>query len=124
MAFDKVAYNTDYIRKNLRQFMVKVSRIHEPELVEWLEGKDNVQAYIKGLIKADMEKSKQEQNHEVSEAEQFVIDIVHCACQEDKTPMTYDDAAVNLSEWKKDGVDVPEGLTAQLLMKYWNEAIK
>lgn len=43
-----------YNAKNLRQFMVKINRSTEPELLEYLESVDNVQGYIKALIRADM----------------------------------------------------------------------
>ena len=52
----RVQYEVDYIRQNQRQFMVKVNRKLEPEMVDWLEAKDNVQAYVKQLIREDMEK--------------------------------------------------------------------
>ena len=56
MGFDRKQYNIDYIKANQRQFMLKVNRIHEADMVEWLEGKENVQAYLKQLIREDMEK--------------------------------------------------------------------
>jgi hypothetical protein len=37
--------------------MLKVNRIHEPDMVAWLESKPAVQTYLKELIRADMEKS-------------------------------------------------------------------
>lgn len=45
-----------YIQKAMRQFMVKVNRFTEPELLDWLESQDNKQGYIKELILADMAK--------------------------------------------------------------------
>lgn len=48
----------EYIKKNMRQFMVKINRVTEPELLEWLESKPNKQGYIKELILADMEKNQ------------------------------------------------------------------
>ena len=50
----------EYIKKNMRQFMVKVNRITEPELLEWLESQPNKQGYIKELIIADMQSKKGE----------------------------------------------------------------
>ena len=47
-------YLAEYVKKNQRQFMLKVNRIHEPEMVEWLESKDSIQAYLKELIRKDM----------------------------------------------------------------------
>lgn len=51
-------YNINYVKANIRQFMLKVNRKLDPEMVDFLESKDNVQAYLKELIKADMEKQK------------------------------------------------------------------
>lgn len=47
-----------YIQKAMRQFMVKINRFTEPELLEWMESQPNKQGYIKELIKADMEKHR------------------------------------------------------------------
>ena len=52
----RVKYETQYIRENQRQFMLKVNRKLDPEMVEWLESQENVQAYLKQLIREDMEK--------------------------------------------------------------------
>lgn len=48
-------YEIDYIKQNQRQFMLKVNRKTDPDMVAWLESKENVQAYLKDLIRADME---------------------------------------------------------------------
>ena len=58
MSFDRTQYNIDYIKANQRQFMLKVNRNIDPDMIAWLESKDNVQAYMKELIRADMEKQK------------------------------------------------------------------
>lgn len=50
-------YEIDYIKQNQRQFLLRVNRKLEPEMIEWLEGKGNVQAYLKELIRKDMESS-------------------------------------------------------------------
>lgn len=54
---NKQQYDNEYVKKNQRQFMLKVNRIHEPDLVDWLESKPAIQTYLKELIRADMEKS-------------------------------------------------------------------
>ena len=51
-------YNSGYVKENLRQFMLKVNRKLDPDMVEWLESKDNVQAYLKELIRKDMESNR------------------------------------------------------------------
>ena len=51
-------YNAGYVKENIRQFMLKVNKKLDPEMVEWLESKENVQSYLKDLIRKDMESSK------------------------------------------------------------------
>ncbi len=54
MAFDKQAYDSQYVKQFKRQFMLKVSRIYDADIVEWLEAKDNLQTYLKDLIRKDI----------------------------------------------------------------------
>jgi hypothetical protein len=54
------AYNIEYIRNYQRQFMLKVNRKTEPEMVEWLESQKSVQTYLKQLILEDMNRKKKE----------------------------------------------------------------
>ena len=54
------AYNIEYIRNYQRQFMLKVNRKTEPEMVEWLESQESVQTYLKQLIQEDMSRKKKE----------------------------------------------------------------
>lgn len=54
------AYNIEYIRNYQRQFMLKVNRKTEPEMVEWLESQESVQTYLKQLILKDMNRKKKE----------------------------------------------------------------
>lgn len=49
-------YNLDYVKQFQRQFMLKVNRNTDPEMVAWMESQENVQAYLKQLIREDMEK--------------------------------------------------------------------
>ena len=56
MAFDKSSYDNEYIKANQRQFLLKVNRIHEEDMVKWLESQKSIQTYLKALIRADMEK--------------------------------------------------------------------
>lgn len=41
-----------------RQVMIKLDREKEADIIEWLTGKESMQAYIKSLIRADMEKNQ------------------------------------------------------------------
>lgn len=52
----KRKYDLAYIKQYQRQFMLKVNRNTDPEMVAWLESQENVQAYLKQLIREDMEK--------------------------------------------------------------------
>lgn len=45
-------------KETQRIFAIKVSRLSEKDMVEFLESRESIQAYIKGLIRKDME-SKQ-----------------------------------------------------------------
>lgn len=47
-------YDAKYKKENQRQVLVKINRKTEPELLEWVEQHDNLQGYIKDLIRADM----------------------------------------------------------------------
>ena len=51
----RAQYEIKYIRENQRQFMLKVNKKLDPDMVAWLESKENVQAYLKDLIRKDME---------------------------------------------------------------------
>ena len=51
-------YNIDYIKQNVRQFMLKINRKTEPELLAWMESQDSIQTYLKDLIRKDMEQHK------------------------------------------------------------------
>ena len=57
MATKKDIYDNNYIKENQRQFLFKVNRKNEPEMVEWLESKEHIQSYIKQLIRDDMNRS-------------------------------------------------------------------
>ena len=52
-------YLAQYEKENLRQIKLKINRKTEPVLLEWIEGQDNIQGYIKRLIMEDMEKQKE-----------------------------------------------------------------
>ena len=41
-------------QKNARFFGLKLSRNTEPELIEWLESQQNIQEYLKRIIREDM----------------------------------------------------------------------
>lgn len=58
MSGNRNQYNIDYVRTYQRQFMLKVNRKTDPDMVAWLESKESVQAYLKDLIRTDMDRSQ------------------------------------------------------------------
>lgn len=46
-----------YEKENIRRFVLKLSRNTDAEMIAFLAGKDNIQGYIKQLIRSDMDKS-------------------------------------------------------------------
>jgi hypothetical protein len=57
-----------------------------------------------------------------SELEIFVDDLM-LATDEGRNPMSIDEARVNLEEYTKAGLEVPEQLTAELLSWLWNKSL-
>lgn len=51
-----LTYNDRYQRKNIKRIVVKINQKTQPEILEHLNGIDNVQGYIIDLIKNDMNK--------------------------------------------------------------------
>lgn len=59
------------------------------------------------------------------EIESFVKSIfIDAAWQEYPDKMTDDDAQINIDEWKSEGMDLPEGLTAPVFADVWNKLIE
>lgn len=56
MQTDKYASQARYIAKTRRRYVLNLNKNTDGELLEHLEKMDNVQGYLKELIKADMEK--------------------------------------------------------------------
>lgn len=51
-----------YRAKQIKRYMLDVSRLKNPEIIEHMEKQNNVQAYIRNLIIADMQKGTE--NHD------------------------------------------------------------
>lgn len=49
-----------YIKDTIRRFALNINRHTESDLIAHLEAQENVQGYIKALIKADMDKTPRE----------------------------------------------------------------
>ena len=45
-----------YRAKHIKRYAIDVSRLKNPEIIDHMEKQDNVQAYIRNLIKSDMQK--------------------------------------------------------------------
>ena len=54
----KLQYNNNYNRTNYRSFSVRFSINSEADIINYLEKKDGVKAYLTDLITADMKKNK------------------------------------------------------------------
>ena len=52
-------YLAQYEKENIRQIRLKINRKTEPEMLEWIEKQENIQGYIKQLIRKDMEEQKE-----------------------------------------------------------------
>lgn len=44
-------------RRTLREFRFSARKDEDADLIRFLKGKENVQEYLKGLVRADMKKS-------------------------------------------------------------------
>ena len=50
-------YTNRYIRLHQHQVKLKINEITEPELLRWVTSQENIQGYIKKLIREDMVKN-------------------------------------------------------------------
>lgn len=50
-----------YRSNRIKRYVIDVSRLKNPEIIEHMEKQRNVQAYIRNLIKEDMQKGNE--NH-------------------------------------------------------------
>lgn len=53
-------YMAAYEKENLRQIRLKINRKTEPDLLAWIEKQENIQGYIKELIRKDMVSHEEE----------------------------------------------------------------
>jgi len=47
-------------KTNIRRVVLKLVRTTDADILEWIESKDNMQGYLKGLIREDMKKEKEQ----------------------------------------------------------------
>lgn len=57
MAFDLYKYQAEYTKKNLKRYEFKCLKEKEADMIQYLTWKGNVQAYVKELIRKDMEQN-------------------------------------------------------------------
>jgi hypothetical protein len=58
MPYREPEKDKDWRKKNTRFFGLVLSRISEPELIEWLEKQPSMQGAIKDLIRLQIEREK------------------------------------------------------------------
>ena len=63
----KKAYDSKYIKENLRQYMLRVSKKNAQPMINWLDSKKNVNDYLKSLIEEDMIRNGINPNEELKE---------------------------------------------------------
>ena len=49
--------------------------------------------------------------------------VANLTLHADNEPITYNDAFIAITEWTKEGIEIPEGLTAQILADTFNGMI-
>lgn len=59
------------------------------------------------------------------ELEVFVTEAIeHSGNPDELTPMTPKEALRTMMEWYKDGVEIPEDMSAEILAYYWNDTLE
>ena len=58
MVFNKKEYDINYNKKNILQKLIKFNKIHDKEIIEYIQTKDNFNKYIHDLIEKDMKESQ------------------------------------------------------------------
>lgn len=58
MNSNKIAYNREYEKEFQRRIAVNINKVHDSDMIEWLEQQPSIQGYIKDLIRKDMENRK------------------------------------------------------------------
>jgi len=55
--FDQYQYEQNYIKKNIKLVHMSLNRTKEEDMqiLDWLSQKDSISAYLKSLIRKDME---------------------------------------------------------------------
>jgi len=107
-------YSSD--RKNTRFVGLKLNRNTDSDIIRHLETIDNMQGYLKDLIRADM---KEDGKMTIRELAKNWIDNA------DTTPGMIDlKTAAQYIDWMDKDEDLPEDLTPESFMEAWNDTIR
>lgn len=55
---DRTEYLRKYQKNQIREFKLKLNRAADAEMITHLEGKENINGYLKELVTKDMERNK------------------------------------------------------------------
>ena len=55
---NKIKYQREYAKKQIKQIKFELNIVHDKDILDFLDTKENKQGYIKSLIRADMEAHK------------------------------------------------------------------
>lgn len=58
MSFNQIDYIKEYNKEFTRRFSLIASRIYEKDIIDWLEKQPNKQAYLKALVRKDIEEKR------------------------------------------------------------------
>ena len=76
MAFNKSQYDTEYNRKHVRRKFIPFNdqSADDMELLSWLATKDNVTAYVKQLIRDDMNRIRSQNGSQIENKPAGIVD--------------------------------------------------
>lgn len=76
MAFDKAKYDIEYTKAHIKCKRIPFNDIvdDDKELLEWLEGHDNVTQYIKQLIRDDMNRIRSQNGSQIENGQAGTVD--------------------------------------------------
>lgn len=57
-AFDQNKYVADYMKSNIQRVNINLNKVHDADILEFLDKQPNKQGYIKALIRADIKKGE------------------------------------------------------------------
>lgn len=103
-------YMTAYEKENLRQIRLKINRKTEPELLEWLEKQDNIQGYIKRIIREDMTKEEKKMKTYIIKPD-YIENFGNDA--NSMTVLTEDDVERLAEDWEMDVEELKDQLIEQ-----------